>query len=151
MNTERRIHPRLNFEGKAYLTYDGRCRCENVTFGAVRHAIGAGERTLAGIKRATRCGMGPCQGRYCSPLIAEMLTRDTGLKVEAETFFRAQAPLRPLEPLLGRHMIAAPAMSQVIEDSIRGNFERGLQRPPGATKDLEGLACPRTKSPYSNR
>lgn len=31
MNTERRIHPRLNFEGKAYLTYDGRCRCENVT------------------------------------------------------------------------------------------------------------------------
>ena len=72
------------------------CRCENVTFGAVRHAIGAGERTLAGIKRATRCGMGPCQGRYCSPLIAEMLTRDTGLKVEAETFFRAQAPLRPV-------------------------------------------------------
>lgn len=31
MHTERRIHPRLPFEGKAYLTYDGRCRCENVT------------------------------------------------------------------------------------------------------------------------
>lgn len=31
MNTERRIHPRLPFGGKAYLTYDGRCRCEDVT------------------------------------------------------------------------------------------------------------------------
>lgn len=31
MDTDRRTHPRLSFEGKAYLTYDGRCRCENVT------------------------------------------------------------------------------------------------------------------------
>jgi hypothetical protein len=31
MNTERRIHPRLAFDGKAYLTYDGRCRCETVS------------------------------------------------------------------------------------------------------------------------
>ena len=31
MQDERRTHPRLGFEGKAYLTYDGRCRCEHVT------------------------------------------------------------------------------------------------------------------------
>lgn len=31
MSTERRIHPRLPFDGKAYLTYDGRCRCEDVS------------------------------------------------------------------------------------------------------------------------
>jgi hypothetical protein len=31
MQNERRTHPRLSFGGKAYLTYDGRCRCENVT------------------------------------------------------------------------------------------------------------------------
>ena len=31
MEPERRVHPRLPFDGKAYLTYDGRCRCEEVT------------------------------------------------------------------------------------------------------------------------
>ena len=72
------------------------CRCENVTFGAVRHAIGKGEHTLAAIKRATRCGMGPCQGRYCSPAIAGMIARHAGVQVGAETFFRVQAPLRPV-------------------------------------------------------
>lgn len=30
MNPERRVHPREPFGGKAYLTYDGRCRCEEV-------------------------------------------------------------------------------------------------------------------------
>jgi hypothetical protein len=30
MNTERRTHARHAFQGKAYLTYDGRCRCEDV-------------------------------------------------------------------------------------------------------------------------
>ena len=30
MSIERRIHSRLPFGGKAYLTYDGRCRCESV-------------------------------------------------------------------------------------------------------------------------
>lgn len=72
------------------------CRCENVTFGAVRQAIGAGDLTLAAIKRTTRCGMGPCQGRYCSPLIADMLARNAGVQVGAETFFRVQSPLRPV-------------------------------------------------------
>ena len=30
MNAERRTHTRLPCEGKAYLTYDGCCRCEDV-------------------------------------------------------------------------------------------------------------------------
>jgi len=72
------------------------CRCEDVNFGAVRREIGQGARTLAAIKRATRCGMGPCQGRYCSPTIAGMLARDAGVQVGADTFFRVQSPLRPV-------------------------------------------------------
>lgn len=39
-------------------------------------------------------------------------------------------------------------MSQVIEESLRGNFER---RAPAASKELEGLACPRSKSPFGSR
>jgi hypothetical protein len=30
MNDERRAQPRLNFAGRAYLTYNGRCRVEDV-------------------------------------------------------------------------------------------------------------------------
>jgi hypothetical protein len=40
-------------------------------------------------------------------------------------------------------------MSQVIEESLRGgSLDR---RPPAATKELEGLACPRSKSPFGAR
>ncbi len=73
------------------------CRCENVTFGAVKGALAKGERTLAAIKRATRCGMGPCQGRYCSPSIAALLAADTGVRADDSTFFRTQSPLRPVQ------------------------------------------------------
>jgi glycine/D-amino acid oxidase-like deaminating enzyme/bacterioferritin-associated ferredoxin len=70
------------------------CRCENVAFGAVRREIAQGATDLATIKRSTRCGMGHCQGRYCSPTIARMLA-ETGPVTEA-TYFRVQAPLRPV-------------------------------------------------------
>ncbi len=72
------------------------CRCEGVGFGIVRREIAAGARTLAAIKRATRCGMGPCQGRYCSPAIAGMIASEAGVQAGADTFFRVQAPLRPV-------------------------------------------------------
>ncbi len=72
------------------------CRCENVAFGPVRKEIAAGALDLATIKRATRCGMGHCQGRYCSPTIARMLAEAGGAPLTEATYFRAQAPLRPV-------------------------------------------------------
>jgi len=46
------------------------CRCEGITFGAFAEARAqaeseGGAATLPEIKRRTRLGMGPCQGRYC--------------------------------------------------------------------------------------
>ncbi|MBM4000013.1 MAG: FAD-dependent oxidoreductase [Planctomycetes bacterium] len=38
------------------------CRCEDVPFGSLRGAASARDAKLA-----TRCGMGPCQGRICGP------------------------------------------------------------------------------------
>jgi NADPH-dependent 2,4-dienoyl-CoA reductase/sulfur reductase-like enzyme len=38
------------------------CRCEDITHGAL-----AGCRSWREAKLHTRCGMGPCQGRICSP------------------------------------------------------------------------------------
>lgn len=57
------------------------CRCETVTeaeiIDAIRRPIGA--RSLDGIKRRTRAGMGRCQGGFCSPKIVEILARELGV------------------------------------------------------------------------
>jgi D-hydroxyproline dehydrogenase subunit alpha len=68
------------------------CRCEGVSLGQVRQAMdGGGASSLGAVKRQTRAGMGRCQGRYCGPLIAEMLSaRD-------ETSFAAPRP--PIKPV----------------------------------------------------
>jgi len=44
------------------------CRCEDVPFGAVRAC-----RDRRAAKLATRCGMGPCQGRVCGPALEFLL------------------------------------------------------------------------------
>lgn len=44
------------------------CRCEDVTWGELRSFDDA-----RAAKLATRCGMGPCQGRICGAALAELL------------------------------------------------------------------------------
>ena len=53
------------------------CRCEVVTEGEILDAIHrpVGARTLDGIKRRTRAGMGRCQSGFCSPKTVEILAR----------------------------------------------------------------------------
>jgi NADPH-dependent 2,4-dienoyl-CoA reductase/sulfur reductase-like enzyme len=47
------------------------CRCEEVTAGQVRTAVGAlGAGDLRTVKLLTRAGMGWCQGRMCAPAVA---------------------------------------------------------------------------------
>ena len=54
------------------------CRCEMITEGeiidAIRRPLGA--KSLDGIKRRTRAGMGRCQSGFCSPRVMEILARE---------------------------------------------------------------------------
>ena len=70
------------------------CRCEGVTEGEIRAAIRArvGARTLDGIKRRTRSGMGRCQGGFCTPRLIEILGAELGLPPEAFLKSRKTAP-----------------------------------------------------------
>ncbi len=54
------------------------CRCEQVSLAEVEAAVRNpfGVRTLDGIKRRTRCGMGRCQGGFCGPRIVALLRRE---------------------------------------------------------------------------
>lgn len=56
------------------------CRCETVTEGEILNAIRRplGARSLDGVKRRTRAGMGRCQAGFCSPRTMEILARELG-------------------------------------------------------------------------
>ncbi len=73
------------------------CRCEDVTYGEIVDAIDAGLTTTEEIKRVLRCGMGPCQGRTCSRLIARIIAEKTGAKVADVPYPTVRPPSRPVE------------------------------------------------------
>ncbi len=57
------------------------CRCESVTEGEIVDAIHRvpGARSLDGVKRRVRAGMGRCQAGFCSPRTMEILARELGV------------------------------------------------------------------------
>ena len=63
------------------------CRCESITEGEILDAIHRplGARSLDGVKRRTRAGMGRCQAGFCSPRTMEILNRELGLPYEKIT------------------------------------------------------------------
>jgi glycine/D-amino acid oxidase-like deaminating enzyme len=71
------------------------CRCEMVSLGTIESLITDGVHDMAGIKRLSRAGMGPCQGRYCQKQIATILADMTGIVPQAEELFAPQFPIKP--------------------------------------------------------
>ena len=57
------------------------CRCESVSEGEILDAIHRplGARSLDGVKRRVRAGMGRCQGGFCAPRVMEILARELGI------------------------------------------------------------------------
>lgn len=60
------------------------CRCESITEGEIIDAIHRvpGARSLDGVKRRTRAGMGRCQAGFCSPRVMEILARELDQPLE---------------------------------------------------------------------
>ena len=63
------------------------CRCEVVTEAEIRAAVRrpVGARSVDGVKRRTRAGMGRCQGGFCLPRVADIIAEETGLPVDRIT------------------------------------------------------------------
>lgn len=63
------------------------CRCESISEGEILDAIHRplGARSLDGVKRRTRAGMGRCQAGFCSPRTMEILHRELGIPYEKLT------------------------------------------------------------------
>jgi thioredoxin reductase/bacterioferritin-associated ferredoxin len=74
------------------------CRCEDVTRDEIETAIASGASEMNQLKHFTRCGMGPCQGRMCGEIAAELVAAHVGSR-EAAGQWTARPPLRPV-PLM---------------------------------------------------
>lgn len=61
------------------------CRCETVTEGQVIEAIHRGARTVTAVKMMTRAGTGRCQGGFCCPRVAEILSRELNIPLDEIT------------------------------------------------------------------
>lgn len=72
------------------------CRCEEVTAGAVRAALASGASGPNQIKAFLRCGMGPCQGRFCAPTVTRLIAEARGVPEAEVGTFRLRPPVKPI-------------------------------------------------------
>lgn len=70
------------------------CRCEDLTREDVRKLIEAGFTTVEEIKRVSRCGMGPCQGRTCTQLLVREIAMLTGKDPSEITPAKSRPPIK---------------------------------------------------------
>lgn len=58
------------------------CRCEHISEGEVIACIheACGARSVKGVKKRVRPGMGKCQGGFCEPKIVDILSRELGIE-----------------------------------------------------------------------
>jgi bacterioferritin-associated ferredoxin len=70
------------------------CRCEGVRLGQIRTTIRrSGATTVNQVKKLTRAGMGPCQGRTCARIVETILTA-AGHAPAGKEPYQARPPVR---------------------------------------------------------
>jgi NAD(P)H-nitrite reductase large subunit len=72
------------------------CRCEEVIRSEILQAIYDGARTVSGVKRRTRAGMGLCQGRICGRFVAKIIAMETKQPIEVVVPATHRPPVRPI-------------------------------------------------------
>ena len=72
------------------------CRCEEVTAGELRAAVGQGCQGPNQAKSFTRAGMGPCQGRMCGTTVTTVLAAAVGRTPGEVGHARVRPPLKPI-------------------------------------------------------
>jgi NADPH-dependent 2,4-dienoyl-CoA reductase/sulfur reductase-like enzyme len=85
------------------------CRCEEVTVGQIRRAARLGAAGPNQVKAFTRCGMGPCQGRICGPLVSAFIADTLDKPIGEIGSFRPRAPFKPITVGALAGLAASPA------------------------------------------
>ncbi|MNR41374.1 hypothetical protein D3C85_1597550 [compost metagenome] len=48
------------------------------------------------MKAFLRCGMGPCQGRFCGLTVSEIIAEERGVPTQEVGYYRLRFPTKPL-------------------------------------------------------
>lgn len=84
------------------------CACRGISVDAAYRTIAAGWGTVDAVRRATRIGFGPCQGRRCLPWLAARL------ELGPEDPLAQVTPRPPLVPVPASVLAAFAASDQVL-------------------------------------
>jgi NADPH-dependent 2,4-dienoyl-CoA reductase/sulfur reductase-like enzyme len=92
------------------------CRCEEVTADQVRRTVALGCSGPNQMKAFLRCGMGPCQGRFCGLTVSELIADERGVPVPEIGYYRLRFPTKPLT--LGE-LASLPQTDASVESVVR--------------------------------
>lgn len=72
------------------------CRCEGLPLSDIEPGFAPGSDGIGAVKRATRAGMGRCQGRYCGPILAKLAADRQGLSLDEAAHWAPRPPVKPI-------------------------------------------------------
>jgi NAD(P)H-nitrite reductase large subunit len=93
------------------------CRCEEISYEEIEEVIGHGAGTFDDVKRLTRCGMGPCQAKICTGLVAKVIQEQTGRSFHEIPLPRMRMPLSPIRlETLATNSTAFSTVKSVLDE-----------------------------------
>lgn len=72
------------------------CRCEEVSAAEIRALAAMGCSGPNQAKAFTRCGMGPCQGRFCSTTVERIFADETASTAQQIGRYNVRPPIKPV-------------------------------------------------------
>lgn len=97
------------------------CRCEEIDRQSLTSLLRERHPSLAAAKKATRAGMGRCQGRYCTTLIAALSEAHGSVPPTPDEFFAPRPPARPV-PLASLSRPIGSELQPVDLNSTTGRY-----------------------------
>jgi thioredoxin reductase len=72
------------------------CRCEEITAKQITDTVALGCPGPNQMKAFLRCGMGPCQGRFCGLTVTELIAQARGVHPQEIGYYRLRPPAKPI-------------------------------------------------------
>jgi len=102
-NRLRRVLDEMSMPGKGLyeLAKDDTvlCRCEEITLKEIKEAMAVGTiqaKYFKDLKRMTRVGMGPCEGRMCGPALIEIMRHQPNASPEGPGYLLPRPSIKPI-------------------------------------------------------
>lgn len=93
------------------------CRCEEISAGQIARTVELGCTGPNQLKSFLRCGMGPCQGRFCGLTVTEVIAKARGVTPQEVGYYRLRPPVKPVTVA---ELAALPKDDAAVKAVVRG-------------------------------